>query len=114
MGNTGIGRGTGPVHLHFQVWTPFRDRSGQDEYRQMSFHRRFRTPINPFVQLKNAALQIPGASLGRGNVGTRRNVEGVIIDPPTAEQRQHRRAMQDAQLDELMAAASGRGSFVHN
>jgi len=114
MGNTGLGGGRGPVHLHFQVWVPFRHADSEDDYRQMRFSRRFGTPVNPFVQLKNAALHFPGTTLGRGNVGSRRNVEGLIIDPPTAGQLQRRREIQDARLDEQMEAACGSGSFVHN
>lgn len=114
MGNTGLGGGNGPVHLHFQVWSPFQHAGNQDEYRQMSFRRRFGRAVNPFEALKTAALQIPGAALGRGRVGQRLNVEGVIIRQPTPGQLQHQREIQDAELDELMIAASGSGSYLHN
>ena len=41
-------------------------------------------------------------------------MEGVIIRLPTPGQLQHQREIQDAELDELMSAACGSGSYLHN
>jgi murein DD-endopeptidase MepM/ murein hydrolase activator NlpD len=102
MGNTGRGRGTGPVHLHFQVWIPFRHPRAAQEYEQLVFNLRFGRSLNPFSQLRAAAINLPGASSGTVNVPGRGMMGSVIIDAPTAEDRQRR-------LDDLMDRAAGTG-----
>ena len=82
MGNSGIGRGRGPVHLHFQVFPPFTHEGADEEYRSLEFTRRFGRSVNPYDELERLARGIPGARLGRCTVAGRENVRGVIIDPP--------------------------------
>lgn len=96
MGNTGLGGGTGPVHLHFQVWGPFQHQGADEEYRTLSFRRRFPASVNPYDQLQALAAELPGAYVNRGR-------RGVIIDPLSPAEAAER----ERELDALMERSLG-------
>lgn len=81
MGNSGIGNGTGPVHLHFQVFPPFTFEGADEQYRSLEFTRTFGRAVNPYDELERLARSIPGARFGRSTVAGRPNVRGTVIDP---------------------------------
>lgn len=84
MGNTGIGRGHGPIHLHFQVFPPFTHAGADEEYRSLEFTRTFGRAVNPYDELERLAHGISGARFGTSTVAGRQNVRGVVISPPAA------------------------------
>lgn len=76
MGNSGLarraGRGTAPVHLHFQTQSALhRFRRSKEWYEELEFPVPNRTAVNPFGELARLAHDLEGA------VPTRDRVQGV-------------------------------------
>ncbi|MCB1771776.1 MAG: M23 family metallopeptidase [Candidatus Competibacteraceae bacterium] len=70
LGSTG---NAGSPHLHYQIWSPFAEGEGAEDYRSSVFRRRFRNPVNPFPEL---------ARLARAQFGVSPTAAGRYHIPP--------------------------------